>query len=322
VLARIGVVGTGMMGAAHMRILSEVVRDATVVAVSDSDVARARSAAAAAGDGIRVVADPHDLIVDPEVDAVVIASSDETHEDFVLACLAAGKPVLCEKPLATTAAASQRIMAVETAMGRRLVQVGFMRRYDPAYAHVKQELEDGTVGRLIFMHCAHRNASVPSNFTSEMLITSSVTHEIDAARWITGQEVVVATVYTPRSTSEAPAGLKDPQFVVLETQDGVLIDIEIFVNARYGYEICCELVGERGTAAIPPTVSADFRGRFAQAYEHELEAWVAGILNGGAAGAGAWDGYAASAVADACLESLASGLPAAVGLQARPDLYG
>ncbi|MBA2514360.1 MAG: Gfo/Idh/MocA family oxidoreductase, partial [Solirubrobacterales bacterium] len=118
-LARIGVVGTGMMGAAHVRILSEVVRDATVVAVSDSDVARARSAAAAAGDGIRVVADPHDLIVDPEVDAVVIASSDETHEDFVLACLAAGKPVLCEKPLATTAAVSQRIMAVETAMGRR-----------------------------------------------------------------------------------------------------------------------------------------------------------------------------------------------------------
>jgi myo-inositol 2-dehydrogenase/D-chiro-inositol 1-dehydrogenase len=320
-VARIGVVGTGMMGAAHARILNDGIPEAAVVAVSDSDRARAQSAAATAGDGVRVVADPHDLITDPGIDAVVIATTDETHEGFVLACLSAGKPVLCEKPLATTATASLRIMEEETALGRRLVQVGFMRRYDPAYALVKREVEDGAVGRLLFVHCAHRNASVPPTFTSEMLITSSVTHEIDAARWLTGQEVVAATVYTPRSTSQAPAGLKDPQFVVLETRDGVLIDIEIFVNARYGYEICCELVGEHGTVAIPPAVSTDFRGRFAQAYKHELRAWVTGIANGGPSGPSAWDGYAASAVADACLASLASGAPAAVGLAARPALY-
>jgi myo-inositol 2-dehydrogenase/D-chiro-inositol 1-dehydrogenase len=154
-----------------------------------------------------------------------------------------------------------------------------------------------------------------------MLITSAVTHEIDIARWLTGQEVVGATVFTPRATSRAAAGLRDPQLVILETRDGVLVDIEIFVNARYGYEICCELVGETGTVAIPSAISADYRGRFAQAYEDELRAWVAGVSNGGPPGPSAWDGYAASAVADACLRSLASGRPAAVELEARPELY-
>jgi myo-inositol 2-dehydrogenase/D-chiro-inositol 1-dehydrogenase len=80
-------------------------------------------------------------------------------------------------------------------------------------------------------------------------------------------------------------------------------------------------VGETGTVAIPSAISADYRGRFAQAYEDELRAWVAGVSNGGPPGPSAWDGYAASAVADACLRSLASGRPAAVELEARPELY-
>src|SRR5918994_3969585 len=176
---------------------------------------------------------------------VVIASSDATNADFVLACLAQGKPVLCEKPLATTAEASLLVAEAEAASGRRLVQVGFMRRFDPAYTAMKRELDRGHLGDPLLVHCAHRNASVPSTYTSEMLVTSSLTHEIDVVRWLTGEEIASATVLAPRSSSRAN-GIRDPQLAILETEGGVLVDVEVFANAGYGYDIRCEVVGETG----------------------------------------------------------------------------
>ena len=107
----VGVIGAGMMGADHVRTLSTAVDGAHVAAVADADPARA--AAAAALGGGRAFADPHALIADPEVDAVIVASFDPTHEEFVLACIAAGKRVLCEKPLATTAEACLHVVEAE-----------------------------------------------------------------------------------------------------------------------------------------------------------------------------------------------------------------
>ena len=252
---------------------------------------------------------------------MVVASFDTTHEEFVLACLAAGKPVLCEKPLATSADACLRIVEAELAVGRRLVHLGFMRRYDPAYRAVKERLDGGAMGEVLLVHCAHRNAASPPGFTSEMLITSSAVHEIDIARWLLGEEIVGVAVRAARSTSAAADGLRDPQLVLLETAGGVLIDVEVFVNAGYGYDIRCEVVGETGTAKLDEQVEPDFRARFATAYRRELEALVRAVAAGPDHGPSAWDGYAANAVADACLESLASGVPASVGLEARPPLY-
>jgi myo-inositol 2-dehydrogenase / D-chiro-inositol 1-dehydrogenase len=156
-----------------------------------------------------------------------------------------------------------------------------------------------------------------------MLITSSAIHEIDVARWLLGEEIVSATVHTPRSTSQAPDGLRDPQFVVLESETGVLVDIEVYVNAVRGYEIRCEIVGESGSLLLEERpLTPDFRGRFAVAYQHELQAWVDAVAAGVPFGPTAWDGYAANVVADACLESLARGGSAEVRLPARPELYG
>jgi myo-inositol 2-dehydrogenase/D-chiro-inositol 1-dehydrogenase len=167
------------------------------------------------------------------------------------------------------------------------------------------------------MHCAHRNAAAPAIYTSEMLITSSCVHEIDVSRWLLGEEIVAATVRAPRSTTRAPNGLRDPQLILLETASGVLIDVEVFVNAQYGYDIRCELVGETGTLRLDEQVAPDFRARFATAYRRELESWVQG-----ADGApSAWDGYAANAVADACLASLANGERAGVELARKPAFY-
>jgi myo-inositol 2-dehydrogenase/D-chiro-inositol 1-dehydrogenase len=312
----VGVIGAGTMGADHVRTLTTAVDGAHVAAVADADAARAEAAARAGGG--RAIADPHALIGDPEVDAVVVASFDATHEEFVLACIAAGKPVLCEKPLATTADACLRVIDAEVASGRRLVSLGFMRRFDPAYGAVKEGLDGGGVGEVLLVHCAHRNAAAPPVYTSEMLITSSAVHEIDVTRWLLGEEIVWATVRAPRSTTQAANGLRDPQLVLLETASGVLVDVEVFVNARYGYDIRCELVGEEGTLRLAEQVAPDFRARFATAYRRELEAWVRGPDHG----PNAWDGYAANAVADACLESLATGERAAVEMAPRPALYG
>jgi myo-inositol 2-dehydrogenase/D-chiro-inositol 1-dehydrogenase len=316
--ARIGIIGLGVMGAGHLRTLAEV-PGASVVAVSDVDLARARLVA---GEDVEAYGDPLALIRAQDVDAVLIASSDATHAGFALACIEAGKPVLCEKPLATTAAASLSVAESEAALGRRLVQVGFMRRFDTRYGALKRALDGGEVGTPLMLHCAHRNASVPPTYTSEMLVTSSGTHEIDVVRWLTGEEIVSARVLTPRVTSRARDGVRDPQVLILETENGVLVDVEVFANAGYGYDIRCELVGETGTVALEPAVTPGFLERFGDAYLRELTDWVDAISDGGPRGPTAWDGYAASAVADACLVSLASGRQVAVELAPRPALYG
>jgi len=330
---RIGVIGAGIMGADHALRLARSVKGAALAAISDTDGARAAAVAAASG-ADRVHADARDLIADPAVEAVLIASPDPTHESLVLACLSAGKPVLCEKPLAPTIEGCLRIVAAETALGRRLVQVGFMRRFDPGYLAMRSAIVTGGLGAPLLMHCVHRNASVPPSFDSGMLISNSAVHEIDIARFLLEDEFASATIF--RRQPRASGGLADPQFVVLETRRGILVDIEVFVNARYGYDVRAELVCEAGAIALAPrpplrvraegrdaaSFAEDWRAHFAAAYQSQLQAFVDSVRTGVPAGASAWDGYAATATAAACLAALEREGPAAVRLEPRPAFYG
>jgi myo-inositol 2-dehydrogenase/D-chiro-inositol 1-dehydrogenase len=330
---RIGIVGTGQMGRYHVERLAGGVPDAEVVAVSDVFVEGARQVAERVG--ARAYADGHELVADDQVEAVLIASPGDTHEEFTLACLAADKPVLCEKPLAPTVDACLRVLEAEAARPRRLVQVGFMRRYDDGFRGMKAKVEAGKVGRPLLLHCRHRNAAVPPGFTSEMMITDSVVHDIDVTRWLLGQEVVAATVFKARPSSLAPDGLQDPQMVLLETDEGVLVDVESFVTCQFGYDIRYELVAEAGTVAlgelggvqvrhegqIQSPIPVDYRERFGAAYQRELTEWVAGVRKGEVTGPSAWDGYATTAVAEAAVESLTKGGRVAVELVERPALY-
>ena len=331
---RIGVIGAGLMGLTHVRLLTGAVSGAEVVAVSDAVPEAARRAAAEAGIDT-VHTDALALIEDARVEAVVIASPAPTHEAFTVACIEAGKPVLCEKPLADSLEASRRVLDAELAAGRRLVPVGFMRRFDPGYADMKTKLDAGLVGRPVLVHCAHRNPVVPASFGSEMIVTDTVVHEMDTVRWLLGQEIVRATVLTPRPTSLAAEGVDDPLFVIFQTEDGALADVEAFVNAQYAYDIRCEVVGELGTISLPPATPVlvrrerreaaelpeRFQERFAAAYVNELQAWVANMTEGRPTGPSAWDGYAAAAVSEATVEALRSGRPVDVALDARPDFY-
>jgi myo-inositol 2-dehydrogenase/D-chiro-inositol 1-dehydrogenase len=330
---RIGVVGTGMMGRFHVERLATSVRDAQVVAVSDVFVEGAKQVAEQVG--ARAYSDGHELIGDDQVEAVLIASPGPTHEEFTLACLAADKPVLCEKPLAPTIDACLRVVEAEAAKPRRLVQVGFMRRYDDGFRALKAATDAGRVGRPLLLHCRHRNATVPPGFTTDMMITDSVVHDIDVTRWLLGQEIVAATVLKARPSSLAPEGLQDPQMVLLETAEGVLVDVESFVTCQFGYDIRYELVGETGTLSLSEQagvlvrqdgqyhgpIPADYRERFAGAYQSELQEWVSGVLDGRVVGPSAWDGYATQAVAEAGVESQTKGGRVPVELAERPALY-
>src|SRR2546421_3539475 len=192
VTLRVGVIGTGNIGTDHARRLSAQISGARVGAVFDVDAARAREVAGEVG---AVAFDrATDLIDDASVDAVIIASPGDTHADLALACIAADKPVLCEKPLATTSGAALKVLGAEIAHGRRLIQVGFMRRYDAGYRVVKAAIDDGVIGEPLLAHCVHRNATVPDSFTSEMSLTDSVIHEIDTSRWLIGQEITGTTI--------------------------------------------------------------------------------------------------------------------------------
>ncbi len=317
----VGIVGAGLMGSIHARILASAVAGAEVVALADPERATAEALAREVG-APAVYEDGLELIAAAGVDAVVIASPAFTHEPFTLACLEAGKPVLCEKPLATSAAAALRIAEAERAMGRRLVTVAFMRRFDPGYADLKAKLDAGAIGDPLLIHCAHRNPFVHEFFDSAMIITDSAVHEVDVARWLLGEEIVRATVHAPRPTSRAREGLRDPQLLVFETESGRLVDVEAFVTAGFGYDIRCEVVGEAGTLELlaPATTVArsaftaalplpgGFEQRFDTAYRLELQAWVSGAHSG----ATAWDGYAAAVVCEAAVNALETGRPVEV----------
>jgi myo-inositol 2-dehydrogenase/D-chiro-inositol 1-dehydrogenase len=341
---RIGIVGVGAMGADHAERIVRRTSGARLVAVSDPDTARAEelasrlSAASDAGtsNAVRMIADPLALIGAREVDAVILASPGFAHAEQLFACLEHGKPVLCEKPLTMDAASSLQVVEAEHKLGRQLIQVGFMRRFDPEYAALKQQLDSGELGRPLLLHNVHRNKANGPGFRSEMIVRDSMVHEVDIARWLFGSEISTITVHAPKPTGNVPDGVLDPQFAVFEMANGAMADVEVFVNFQVGYEVRCEAVAERGSATIGlgsgvltraaghwgGAMPADFRVRFDLAYDIEVQRWVEAVGRGEIDGPSAWDGYAAAAVCEAGVASLSTGQPVTVDLADRQAILG
>ncbi len=327
---RIGLIGAGIMGADHARIFAEDVPGVSLQAICDADQARARAAADATG-AKSIASDPLAVINDAAVDAVVIAAPDQFHAALTLACIAAGKPVLCEKPLSQDVGECLSVLAAEEKRGKRLVQIGFMRRFDPSYAEIKSLLTKGELGRPLMFHCFHRNVSPAYDFRAEMAICNSAPHEFDVARWMLDTDFKTITVFRPPA-----GGATAPVFMVLETVAGQLVNIEVNISAAYGYDVRGELVAEKGTAFLRApvhadvnlglrqfsTYPADWRPRFVEAYRQQNRAWVKSIGTGTPnIGASAWDGYASTAVAAAGVEALHSGKTVVVKQIASPKFY-
>jgi len=329
---KVGVIGTGMIGQDHIRRLTTVLSGVEVVAVNDIDATRAASAAPA---GARVFETPDALIAAPEVQAVVICSWGPAHEAQLLSCIAAGKPVFCEKPMVTSEAAALKVIEAEVAVGRRLVQVGFMRRFDADYRRLKRVIDGGTLGAPLMYYSKHRNASVPEGlYTSEMPLNDTLVHDADISRWLLSDEVTGVEVRVPRRSTRG-RDLRDPVMVMLHMASEAIVDVEISVNIGYGYDIRGEVSCENGIAALPNRPAAvvtdasgirqaipeDWRERFIEAYDQEFREWIVAAGAGTATGPSAWDGYAATLVADAALRAVESGALEPVTMIDKPALY-
>jgi myo-inositol 2-dehydrogenase / D-chiro-inositol 1-dehydrogenase len=318
---KVAVLGVGMMGAFHVDALSKRVRGARVTVINDFLADKA--AEVAGGVGARVESDPIAAISDPDVDAVLLASPGDAHAAQLNACLDRGIPVLCEKPLTTDIYSAYAIVQKEKALGKQLIQVGFMRRFDPEYAALQKLIADGGLGKPLMMHCIHRNPAVGDHFNSEFMIRDSVVHEVDSVRFLLGEELTSVEVIKGAATGNAPHGVHDPMLVIFETDSGAIVTVESFVRTGVAYEVRTEVVGEKGSAYIGldqnllikstdgrwgGKITPSFVERFGQAYDIELQRWVDAAKAGTIDGASAWDGYAAVAVCEAGVQALRSGV--------------
>ncbi|TPI48099.1 myo-inositol 2-dehydrogenase [Mesorhizobium sp. B2-9-1] len=330
---RIAVIGAGLMGADHAKIVAEELPGATLQLVCDMDAQRARRIADACG-AFDIATDPKGSIARQDVDAVIIASPDFTHAPLSMVCIAAGKRVLCEKPLSQASADCIAVMEAEQKAGAKFVQLGFMRRYDRSYQEMKWALDDGHLGRALMMHNFHRNVETPAaDFTGAMAITNSAPHEFDVVRYVLGTEYAAISAFQP-SRSDARVA---PVVMVLETVDGQLVNIEINNNAAYGYDVRAELVGECGTVATnnvaytrtesaltqSTSYDADWRTRYYDAYRRQNRDFLRFATTGEfpAIASDCWDGYCAAIVAEAGVRALKEARRTEVQMIAKPEFY-
>lgn len=333
---KFGVIGTGAIGVEHIKRITNTLSGGKIVAVTDVNIEAANKVVKDQKLDAKVYKDGHDLIKADDVDVVLVTSWGPTHEEFVLGAIEAGKYVFCEKPLAVTADGCLRIVEAEVKYGKRLVQVGFMRRYDKGYVQLKEVINSKKIGEPLMIHCAHRNPDVDDKYITSMAITDTLIHEIDALHWLVNDDYKSVQVIYPKKTVNASGHLQDPQIVLIETIGGIRIDAEIFVNCKYGYDIKCEVVGETGIANLPQpssvlirsdakdssTILMDWKVRFFEAYDIEIQAFMDSVKNQGVPdGPSAWDGYIAAVTADACVKAQETGEIVPVALKARPAFY-
>ncbi|MDY3619000.1 Gfo/Idh/MocA family protein [Agathobaculum sp.] len=308
---KIGIVGTGAIGRTHIERINSKLSGAKVIACADANLDFCKSVAEKYG--IKPYATGEEMIAAPDVDAVIVTTLDPFHAQYVLAAIAAGKPVFCEKPLAPEAETCKKIVEAEMASGRHLVQVGFMRRYDTGYRQLKEAIASKKYGEPLLLHCAHRNPSVPLDYDTPMEVENSMIHEIDVLRWLLGEDYATAEVRYGKKCRRAGENLQDPQVMILTTKSGVRIDVEAFVTTGHCYQIKCEVVCEDGILNLPesPTINvcacanigheidSDWSTRFAEAYDTEFQEWIDATKAGRVDGPTAWDGYAGQVAAAA-----------------------
>ena len=262
------------------------------------------------------------MVKNPELDAIVVVSPSMFHAEHIKLALDAGKHCFCDKPLDTTVEKCKLAEKAVEAHPDKVFMLGFMRRFDPDYIKMKKILDSGELGAPLMAHCISRTRSHPKNHTTEQHITNIAIHEIDICRWLLGENLNEVAVRFPRATCFAEGTCQDPQLVLMQSDSGVLIDVEVSGNSYYGYEILCELVCEKGTIRLPvaaepivrsylqcgQAIPEDWTNRFVVAYQEELQYWV-DYLQGktDVPGPGAEDGYEACKISDALIKAQTTG---------------
>ena len=294
----VGVVGVGEMGRRHAENLRHRVPDAKLVAVADVDTARARRTA----DELEIdhaYGSLDALLECKGLDAVVIATPDAFHSSAVGAVAAAGKDMLCEKPLALNLADARGALAAVAKAGVQM-QVGFMRRYDPGYAAAMKRIEAGEIGTPVVFKSIGRDKDGPplgayeANINGMLFYTNSV-HDFDLACWLMRDEVIELHAFTTVAIRPEVARFGDvvAALVNLKFRQGAIGNIESHAQAAYGYDVRTEIIGShgsvqigslyRGTTTFLTTQGSSrpladhFLSTFAEAYLAEIRDFVACI---------------------------------------------
>jgi scyllo-inositol 2-dehydrogenase (NAD+) len=329
----VAVVGVGVLGKRHAENLRCAIPEARLVALADSDERRASQVAS------KLEAEHHydkmeDLVKREDVQAVVIASPSKYHAQGIEIAAEAGKHVFCEKPMALTLADADAALAAVTRAGVQL-QIGFMRRYDPAYASARKRIEAGEIGDpVIFKSVGRDKEPPPPSFLQSgangTLFSDAAIHDFDLVRWLMDDEVVAVHSFAGLVACPQLAEFDDIDacLVNLRLKRGGMGNVEAFRKASYGYDIRTEILGTRGAlqvgylqhtaelvltgAGISHDVVDHWLSRFADAYLNELRAFVGAIVAGRPVLPTGDDGRCALAVALAAEQSYRESRPIAL----------
>jgi predicted dehydrogenase len=329
----VGVIGVGVLGRMHAQNLQWRIPNARLTAIADVRADVARSVADELGVP-KVYATADELTADPDVDAIVIVSNDDAHVEGILAGARHRKAIFCEKPITTTLADADRVLAAVEEAGVTL-QIGFMRRYDAAYAAAKQAIDTGKIGTPVMIKAAHRGKEpftrAAGDGADPAVFFNSCIHDYDNARWLLDDEAAEVTAIANRvitPTSPHPQGV-DVAVTTIRFGRGALGDIENVSSTLYGYDVRTEVIGDRGTlfiggleqtACVLATDSGQQRDvvdhwltRFGQTYLIELEDWVRRVLAGVPPFCTGQDGRAALEIAHAAIQSFKEHRPVVLG---------
>ena len=318
--------GAGRIGAIHAANLASTGATALRYVI---DVNATAAAALAAKHGAQVT-DAATALADPAVDAVIIASSTDTHADLVIAAARAGKAIFCEKPIdLSLKRVDQCLAAVKKA--RVPMFVGFNRRFDPSFAALHARIAKGEIGRVEQVIISSRDPGLPPLAylkTSGGQFRDMTIHDFDMARWLLGEELVEVFAYGSSLVDPAVGkiGDTDSVMVLMKTASGRLAHINNSRRASYGYDQRLEVHGAKGRLMAgnhtPTTVElADatavttdkplyfFLERYADAYRAELAAFVDCVVNKKPMPVTAADGRQAIVLAEAAVKSLRTGRP-------------
>lgn len=324
----IGLIGTGRLGYLYAEILRTQIPQANLVAVAGH-----RAAEIADDWSIGIHSPDREAIINhPLVEAVVIVSSTDTHIPFLEEAVTAKKPTFCEKPLALSTSGL-------VALGNRIqhsgvyVQIGFMRRYDPAIAAMKQRFAAGEVGSEVLFKSTSRDQCAPSVrycSTSGGLLLDMGIHDFDLARYFFGEVETVRAVGATIVFDELnDIGDIDNAICTLEFKSGALGVIDVSRCAYYGYDVHTEVLGSHGmlragyyqqTAVtkfdqneISHDVVQAFGPRYNEAFRLQLTDYVNRVIAGDEPSPCTFkDGYKALEIAEAANRSLKNGLKAIV----------
>jgi scyllo-inositol 2-dehydrogenase (NAD+) len=331
----VGVLGVGEMGKRHAENLRRLVPEARLVAVADASAARAREVA----EKLEVegwYGTLEAMLERKDLDAVLIATPDKFHAQAVEAAARSGKDIFCEKPLALNLAEARAALDAVSQAGRHL-QVGFMRRYDPAYASAMKRIEAGDIGVPVIFKSIGRDKDAPSlacyepNMNGMMFYTNTI-HDFDLARWLMQDEVSSVHAYTTVAIRPEVAKYGDvvASVVNLMYRQGAIGNVESYAQAVYGYDVRTEIVGSKGSILIgslqqTPAVFLTARGgeqsltdhflvRFADAYLAEVRDFVGNVLHDRLPRVTGEDGLRALAIAVAAEKSSRQAKPIEVAL--------